>query len=128
MSKKDTIYINSVCCEGADIKFGYEVCKELAPGESTTLDVVGKLPSDMTLFKVKIDFTDCKESVTVGRNRTQSFRYTDSELLRSVLTEEITSAAPRVADGKAERSGRLTIKAFFAELFYRLYAAIIRIK
>ena len=128
VSKKDTVYINSVCCEGADIKFGYEICKELAPGEITTLDVVGRLPADMSLFKVKIDFTDCKENITVGRSRTQSFRYTDSELLRSVLTEEITSATPRVADGKAEKSGRLTIKAFFAELFYRLYAAIIRIK
>ncbi len=128
VSKKDTVYINSVSCEGADIDFGYNICTELNPGESTVIDVSGTLPADMSLFKIRIDFTDQKEHIAVGRSRVQSFRFTDGELLQGVLNEGVNEQSPRVTDSPAEVSGRLTFKAFFANLFYRLYLAIVRIK
>ncbi len=128
VSKKDTVYINSVSCDGADIDFGYRKCTELAPGESMTVDVAGNLPADMSLFKVKIEFTDCKEHVSVGRSRTQSFRYTDGKLLQSVLADGVNEQSPTVADNTAEQTGRLNIKAFFATVFYRLYCAIMCVK
>ena len=128
VSKKDTVLINSVCCNGADIDFSYKKCTKLAPGESTTLDVVGKLPADMSLFKITVNFTDSKENVTVGRSRTQSFRFTDGEMLKSVLADGVNEQSPKVTDTDAEQTGRLTFKAFFAEFFYRLYCTIVRIK
>ena len=128
VSKKDTVLVNSVSCEGADIDFGYKKCTELAPGESMTVDVAGTLPADMSLFKVKVEFTDCKENVNVGRSRTQSFRYTDGKLLQSVLTDGVNEQAPTVADTEVSQTGRLNVKAFFATVFYRLYCAIMCVK
>lgn len=127
VSKKDTVYVNSIVCEGAELDFGYEICKKLAPGESMTAQVAGKLPEDMSLLKIRVDFTDKKESVTVGRSRTQSFRCVDGGLLSEVLTADVDGQTT-IQDVPAVRSGRLSFMAIIANIFYRLYQMIMGLK
>lgn len=128
VSKKDTAYIYSVTCSGADIDFSFKVCEKLAPGESTTADVVGILPQNGDLLKVRIEFADEKESVTIGKERVQSFRYAEGENLDGVLTIIPDDNTPTVQNISAVQSGRLNFKAFFARLFYRLYQLIMKLK
>ena len=128
VSRKDTVYINSISCIGADIDFSYKVCTKLAPGESFAADVVGKLPGNMSTFKVKIEFTDEKESVTIGKDRIQSFRFVDGESLDGILYDGVSTESTAIPDIPAVKSGRLNFKAFFAHIFYVIYNFIMNIK
>ena len=112
----DSIIVDALACRGADLRFGYDRSAVLRPGESLTVTVSGKLPDDLSAFCVDAQFVVCKDKYSLGRSRTQAFRFAPDAHEDGVLTEE-ASASDVIADTPAVRQGMLPFKAIFGRLF-----------
>ncbi len=128
LSKKYSMTVDGIICTGADLTFGYSSDKVLAPGESMTVSVRGTLPSkDLTGVKVTVNYVQEKEKYPLPNGRTQSFLYTDDQLLDDVLTIDKDSGAETISSGAAKREGEFSFKTFFMRIGYYLYKFTARV-
>lgn len=114
--KTDSITVDGVSCSGADLRFGYTRDTTLQPGETLTVTVSGKLPDDLSIFRVNVRFVVYKDKYSLGRSRTQDFRFAGDSHEQDVLTED-ASTAETIADTPAVRNGVLPFKAVLGRLF-----------
>ena len=106
----DSITVDGLSCSGADLRFGYTRGVTLQPGETLTVSVCGKVPNDLSAFRVCVRFVAYKEKYSLGRSRTQSFRFAGDAHSGAVLTAD-ASTAEVIADTPTERNGVLPFKA-----------------
>ena len=115
LCKKDSIVIDGISCSGADLRFGYARNTTLRPGETLTAEVTGKLPDDLSTLRVRVQFVSLKDKYSIGRSRTQAFRFAGDDHAEDVLTADETKADV-IADKPAVRTGMLPVKAVFGRL------------
>lgn len=107
----DSITIDGISCTGADLRFGYDRSVVLAPGETLTASVGGKLPDDLSVFRVNVRFVANKDKYSLGRSRTQYFRYAGGAHTQDVTTSD-AQTAETIGDSPAVMTGVLPFKAF----------------
>ena len=112
----DSITIDGIACSGADLRFGYKRDTTLQPGEALTVTVTGKLPDDLSAFRINVQFVVHKDKYSLGRSRTQYFRFAGDAHEEDVLTED-AQTTEIIADAPASRSGIPPLKAIGGRLF-----------
>lgn len=115
LSKTDSIIVDGLRCVGADLRLSFTRGTTLAPGETLTADVSGKLPDDLASLRVHAQFVVLKEKYSLGRSRTQAFRFAGDEQSENVLTPDETKESV-IADTPAVRSGSLPLSAIGGRL------------
>lgn len=129
LSKESSMKIDGISAPGTGLKFSYPCDEEIAPGESITVKVFGKMPeADLTTFSVRIDFISIKENYRTAKSRTQDFRFSNGSLYEEILADGIEETSSVVADGDAGRTGRIDVLSFFARLLYNLRKIISRLR
>ena len=108
---KDSITVDGICCRGADVRFGFDRSVTLMPGESLTATVTGKVPEDLSVFRINVRFVVHKDKYSLGRSRSQFFRFAAGEHAQDVLTSE-PQTEDVIADTTAVMKGVLPFKAF----------------
>ncbi len=122
LSETDSIVIDGIYSHGAKLTFGYSCETVLAPGESLTAKVCGKLPEDdLSSIKVQVNYVTLKEKYSVGRSRTQGFTYNSGSLYEEILTVKPDGNTPVMSETGAKKEGVVSPKVFFARLVYYLY-------
>lgn len=122
VSHTAALTICSVRCSGADLHFSYTIGAVLQPGETTHIDVHGRLPGESYApLQIEIRYTVEREKYTAACARTQSFRAVRGEELLPVLLEPKESSAPTIPDTSAHKTGKLGFREWAALLWYDLY-------
>ena len=121
LSASDSILIDSILCDGADLRFSFTRGTVLQPGGSMTAAVSGIMPEqDHSAIRISVRYVVCKEKYSVARSRTQAFRFANDDSADTVLTIDKTGA-DLITDTPAVRNGRLPIKAVMARILAYLY-------
>ena len=124
LSASDSIVVDGIVCRGADLRFGYARDVVLQPGESLTANVSGVLPDEaLSAADVTVKYVVYKENYSIGRSRTQSFRYADDTLLDEVQTDDASTNA--IGDTPAARSGMTPFRAFLGRFLSWIVTALI---
>ena len=111
----DSITIDGISCSGADLRFGYTRGVTLRPGETLTASVSGKLPDDLSAFRVNVRFVVYKEKYSLGRSRMQVFRVMRGEHERAAMTADAQTTNV-IGDSPAVMQGVLPLKAVCGRL------------
>ncbi len=122
----DSIVLDGLTCSGADLRFGYARGTILQPGETLTATVSGKLPDDLSTLRVCARFVVDKDKYSLGRSRTQYFRFAGDDRIQDVL-EEGSPTDETIADTPAVRTGVLPFKTVCGRLLTILLNGILAV-
>lgn len=124
LSETDTVYIDNIVCEGAGLRFSWDVSQALAPGECLTADVTGKVPANDKTFRVKVYYVKKGEKYALAKCREQVFEFDAGGRYPDILTFEPDSGSPVITEGAAKRSGILSAEVFFARVGWIIWRVL----
>ncbi len=124
LSNEHSITIRSINGLSLGLFFGVDQSAVIAPGASVDIDVSGFIPKNTRSGNIKIVYAVCKDKVTIGASRTQSFTSAGDDIESLVMLTGAGGDAPTRPFFGSRYILSITGKSFVSGLLYYVLSAL----